>query len=278
MGLRWYGPAVPIEFNAALDPGLDVVPAAALARDAAFQAAVDAWNGELAAVGSAFRINLAFNAAAYAADQGAATMCVGLVTPNYGGTAADGMNAASTARDVGGAGADGYVARNDVAPPAGERRAPADDEYPSYDPNFDPHSGAPVSTHRLAETSRNTNPADADELLESEVLWFTHFLDPGCTPIPWDYDHTRFPIDFDFYSVMLHELGHFLGLDHLRDAVNVDNVMQPTIDRGQRQVISAVERAELARRYAPGAAAAGDMFAQAGDGVGDDSGASDEAF
>jgi len=56
-------------------------------------------------------------------------------------------------------------------------------------------------------------------------------------------------VSFDFYSVMLHELGHFLGLAHQDADPAGTNVMQAFIPKGTRRVIGPKEKACLCALY-----------------------------
>jgi hypothetical protein len=74
-----------------------------------------------------------------------------------------------------------------------------------------------------------------------------------CPRIPWDYFTTPadrpfgVPGHFEFYGVMLHELGHLLGLDHLPDG----DVMRARMGPGDRLRIGPAERAGLEKLYRP---------------------------
>jgi hypothetical protein len=127
---------------------------------------------------------------------------------------------------------------------------------------------------RLAETYYVCNTPDTTKLKEADIGWMTHF-DPmhGCTQIPWDYRYAAAmgdppapydpanpgnppggnfpaPAAYDFYSVILHELGHLLGLGHMTDA-GANNVMIGQLNPGVRRVITVTEIACLKKLYCP---------------------------
>lgn len=102
----------------------------------------------------------------------------------------------------------------------------------------------------LAETLPTADPGDATKLQQAEITWHTHSVPNGCTKIPWDYTSSLRAAHFDYYSVMLHELGHLLGLGHQQDTnIPPENVMAPTIPLGKRLKISQGELDCLCRLY-----------------------------
>lgn len=116
---------------------------------------------------------------------------------------------------------------------------------------------------RLAETYPR---AAGGAMLEADIGWMTHFQDQ-CERIDWDYrlvknnaadlDEPNAPDanSYDFYSVMLHELGHLLGLGHITDPngqIN-NNVMYPVIKKGERKQITKLEVDCLKKLYCVGA-------------------------
>lgn len=103
----------------------------------------------------------------------------------------------------------------------------------------------------LARTYLKYNAANT-RLIEADIGWMTHVASGNqCDRIPWDFRGVGvIPVPvggppnanrFDYYSVMLHELGHALGLDHFNDPVNNKNVMRPAIGQGQVAEISNTE-------------------------------------
>ena len=99
---------------------------------------------------------------------------------------------------------------------------------------------------------------------QASFTYLTHYApnrDGTCRRIPWDYDSLRFgpgaPV-YDFYSVMLHEVGHNLGLGHhaprtCNDPVSgARNVMQPQIFQGERFVVGSCELKAMQALYGAG--------------------------
>jgi hypothetical protein len=128
---------------------------------------------------------------------------------------------------------------------------------------------------RLGETYPRCSTTEPGKMVESDIAWFTHIEDgtmPGACPlIPWDYRYEPVAADpndpgapvpykgappkpgpdaFDFYSVMLHELGHLIGLGHMSDPAG-GNVMVGSLSPGERSKISATEIACLKQLYCP---------------------------
>jgi hypothetical protein len=274
-----------VKFNPGLDPALEQVR---LYRDglnqlrfyelgdvntrwACFQQAVADWNAALAQAcnGTApFQLQAQLVGNAWAVDQSLNAKCVdgGLVNPddpllphlpatgnpvfdrvaNYLG---DGVNQASTGR--------------------------GDKKNPMIQPGW--IAGDQVGTYdidqRLGETHYACDNTDAGKLKDADIVWFTHFtaFAAPCPVIPWDYrllpvagnpNDPGMPVPykggggkpnpdaFDYYSVMLHELGHLLGLGHMTDPAG-GNVMIGSLMPGTRQTISATEIACLKQLYCP---------------------------
>lgn len=239
----WAPGNIAIGFNSELDPLLEApaepaVAGAALEREAAFQQAVDDWNLELAAINPALQLVLNGQSVHFASQHGMnvcqdntrghAVYRPDYTPANHGAFTSgqiDTENTASTSVDPTGAGSPGWNCNNDAI--------------------------ESIAMDRLAETLTAIN-ANGTNIDEGDITWFTH-EDHSCDIVTWSYDIAVLDNQhFDFYSVMLHEIGHFLGLGHLDD-MSGTNVMLAFINKGQRFGIGPLEQAELQARYAQGA-------------------------
>lgn len=250
-GMCWNVDKILLKFNADLDPALEnpngLMPPHPSAGDAklrrrAFDAAVDDWNQALAAVSSKKRLISRHIARPWAAEQGR-NECIdaGAQTPvlgqNYGRTSPDRHNTGSTA-------------------------AATITKFPGWIVGKQIVESYAVCD-RLAETKLIPPPTDrtAKHIDEADVLYFTHVHSgPNrCAPIQWDYRFAPAPAPApfqDFYSVMLHEIGHVLGLDHMdcpvRGGRMQSNVMTAMLPAGDRTGIQRCELAGLALLYGVG--------------------------
>lgn len=221
------------------------------ARLAAMQAAITDWNAALTAAGAKTQLRLVVLNGNMPPRWAAAQNVARCIDPDnghdvydadYTPTHLDGSNTGSTARP------DHSRAKGLLA---GWVRG---EEAMHYEDNID---------GRLAETKLTPAPNNRRVppfIQEADILWFTHIKQNNnqCPVIQWNYDFkpagpAAAPF-YDYYSVMLHEVGHLLGLDHQHCAAgNVQNVMQPRIAAGVRAQILACEMATLKMLYGPGA-------------------------
>lgn len=257
---KWQRPAmgdleIPVKFNLTLAALLDggavgrAVMGAGPDRVVCFNTAVNDWNAALAAGGHRIKLVLAIDNDAWTADQWQ-RKCADDVdatkdvfNARYAaagmGHHPDGIHAAATGHDH--MGASGQGAGWVESP---EMRSDLAD--------------------RLAECALNPPraidppPVDPPLIDEADILWFTHHAPMAgtCQHIPWDYRMAMAPAanHYDFYSVMLHELGHFLGLHH-NDG---NDVMSETLPAGVRKTIGVNEKQCLKKLYPAAAAGGGD--------------------
>lgn len=223
---------ITICFNPQLDGRLDT-PTGPGDRWVAFQAACASWNAALIAVGSQIRLNPVNQAACWSIMQ-ANSPCTdpdhlddqNQQLPVYEYTwnddpMPDGSSDCSTGQPVN-------------APPGWVKDPAAVIQYSQF-----PDS---VRNDILARCRPlpNVNP-----MTEADIAWFTHVEAPnGCPVIPWNFNAGitpgNFPRQYDYYSVMLHELGHLLGLGHAK--AGETGVMAPSISANTRSQITDEER------------------------------------
>ncbi len=105
---------------------------------------------------------------------------------------------------------------------------------------------------RLAETKVQQDINQ--KITEGDITWFTHMstMNNLAKLIPWNYRSNKVAApNFNYRPVMVHEIGHLLGLDHCLAANNCE-VMQATILPGDDPQIKAGEIAALEFLYGPG--------------------------
>jgi len=105
---------------------------------------------------------------------------------------------------------------------------------------------------RLAETIvlKDAN----QKITEGDITWFTHMstMNNLAKLIPWNYKSNKAAApNFNYRPVMVHEIGHLLGLDHCTAANNCE-VMQASIFPGDDPQIKAGEITALEFLYGPG--------------------------
>jgi hypothetical protein len=245
-----------LSFNPSLDPALETVFGDAASRTAAFVQAVNDWNIALSNVGASLVLTPTIDAAAWASGQNY-VYCqepVGLLSDVYTdvrtGHFNDGTNEFSTAENPGLANLDPLL--NPLGPgwvlPA------------SYVGN-DTTTGMVAIDAVLAAPKLKFDTVNPAVVVEADVVWYTHThyeptgSDPACPRTSWDFSYPSGPDAqrYDFYSVMLHSIGHLLGVGHqgLDDGGN--NVMQAGLAKGARRAIGVKELMCLCERYGPGA-------------------------
>lgn len=231
-------------YNASLDGALETAFGNAATRTTAVSQAVQDWNDALVGVGAKVRITFNPDPNRWAIDQGS-VKCVDQIDPN----------ASVFIPDPG-----THIPNNETAASTGHNHGGA-----HLDMNLNPiGAGWIVPFNSLVS---DTTVFDVDAVLgitvtqlngncitEGDIWWLTHYKMFGVNPclrISWDY---RYPLGpdaarFDYYSVMLHELGHLLGLGHQDADPTGNNVMQAFIGKGKRRVIGPKEKACLCQLY-----------------------------
>jgi hypothetical protein len=238
---RWDQHAIQILFNPDLDPDLDF-PGSADFRWQGFKTAVEAWDAELKAIDPRFSLQPTL-AGGFAGQQDL-QQCLDVrdplaPQPVWSGSfhPADGANMASAAE----------ASRAGMHPLLNLPKV-------GWTTNSTEHIETDVDMEILAEFFP-TSTDGRGHFQEGDILWHTHtgagcdsWGQALCRPIEWDYLGGAW--SYSFYSVMLHEVGHFLGLDHMDASAFQDNVMRSRLMPGQTLQITDDERAALRALYA----------------------------
>lgn len=247
------GPTVGVSLNPSLDPALETSFGDAASRYAAFQQAVAEWNAALTNVGASLQLVAVSDASAWATEQSSAYCQDANGTDVFDDYRAlrwrDDVNQVSTALNP------GDVNLDPAAMPLG-----AGWILPPANVQVDTTSGVVTVDKLLANPKLRYDPSNPAIVLEADFVWYTHYLyqptgsDAACVRTSWDF---RFPdapdaARWDFYTVMLHSLGHLLGVGHQAPDDMGTNVMQTALAKGLRRVIGPKELMCLCERYGPG--------------------------
>lgn len=254
------GSTLQLSFNASLDPALETSFGDAASRRAAFQQAVAEWNAALTNVGATLQIVAVMDDAAWTTEQGYSYCqespgATDVFVDQRGLRWRDGVNQVSTALNPGDANLD------PSSNPLG-----AGWILPASYPLADTSAGVVPVDKNLASPKLRYDTVDPSLIVEGDFTWFTHVdyqptgSDEVCVRLPWDYrwPDAPDPARWDFYSVMLHSLGHLLGVGHQGPDAMGTNVMQTSLGKGERRVIGPKELMCLCERYGPGQPACGD--------------------
>jgi len=254
------GGTLNVSLNATLDPSLETSFGDAASRRAGFQQAVAEWNAALLNVGATLQIVAVMDDAAWATEQSSAYCQEAPGTTDVFDDARglrwrDDVNQISTALNPGDANLDpssNPLGAGWILPPT---YAPADT------------SGAVLPIDKnLASLKLRFDSIDPSIVVEGDFVWFTHLLyqptglDEACVRLPWDFRYPDGPdaARWDFHSVMLHTLGHLLGVGHQGPDAMGTNVMQTSLGKGERRAIGPKELMCLCERYGPGQPACSD--------------------
>lgn len=127
---------------------------------------------------------------------------------------------------------------------------------------------------------RRYNVGDADEYVAIEHADILVNYKPGPYAFDFDYEDNDIDEGFDLRTIILHEMGHFLGLQHIptyydrpeseddltRDEYKATSVMYPSISSiEEKRVPQQKDKNELINKYNVGGAGGGSAIASGSD-------------